>query len=425
MKCPNCRMVNINAAIKCVCGYEFIKSGNYENNTVSLNPFSAPNRDSSTSGTVASSSFSASKEFIADGFVSGSYKSKKFNFHGTGSDLFSIYIVNFLLIIVTFGIYYFWGKAKIKRYMYSQSEFDGDRFTFHGTGNELFKGGMIAIGFLVIYSLISEYVNKFITTPAGLIASVLIGILFLFVIAAAVVLSRRYYLSRTTWRGIRFTFRGKIKDFISIFFKGYFLSFITLGLYAPYFINNYQEFIISRSYFGNQNFSYSGNGKDIVKVFLKYFLFMLIIFGGFIVTLTFLSDGSLMKEYIAAVSQILFILVICLILVLYFLPLLYFQYWIAKYKWNHTSFLGAKFQLVFSFFQYLKLKAGNAFILIFTLGFGWPWVAVRNAKFFTKYLNLEGDLDFDVIKQSMIDTSATGESVADIFNIDSGLDIGI
>ena len=434
MLCPKCRKSNPNSAIKCVCGYDFKKPAtieepvnNNKKNDYDVNPFapsvslgSQPKSDTPTSP--------PSQGFSSDNFGTGQHESKQFHFFGTGSDLFSIYIVNFLLILVTFGVYYFWGKAKIKRYMYSQSDFDGDRFTFHGTGNELFKGGMIAIGFLIIYSLVSEYVNKFITTPAGLIASVLVSIMFLLAITAALVLSRRYYLSRTTWRGIRFTFRGKIKDFTKLVLKGYFLSTITLGLYIPYFINNYQEFMISKSYYGNQNFNYGGSGKDIFKVFLYYFLFMLLVIGGIFALVFLFKEQSLtgLINLPDPLSKILTVIAIILLLAFYFIPLLYFQYWIAKYKWNHTSFLGSNFQLVFSFWQYLKLKIGNALILILTLGlFGMPWVMVRNAKFFTKHLTLEGDLDFEVIRQKMIDTSATGESVMDVFDMDAGLDIGI
>ena len=75
--------------------------------------------------------------------TSGEVRALKF--HGRGYDLFSIFIINVLLIIATLGVYYFWGKVKIKRYLYSQLEFDGDRFTFHGKGKELFIGGIIGL----------------------------------------------------------------------------------------------------------------------------------------------------------------------------------------------------------------------------------------------------------------------------------------
>ncbi len=62
------------------------------------------------------------------------------SFHGEGGALFGIYIVNLLLTIVTLGVFYFWGKTRVRRYMYSQAAFGGDRFTYHGTGMELLIG---------------------------------------------------------------------------------------------------------------------------------------------------------------------------------------------------------------------------------------------------------------------------------------------
>jgi hypothetical protein len=95
LKCPKCYLIYPDNTKKCYCGFifgeKFISS---ENNKV-------PGHDN---GTI-----------------------RKLNFHGNGFDLFSIFIVNALLIIVTLGVYYFWGKVKIKRYLYSQLEFDGDR----------------------------------------------------------------------------------------------------------------------------------------------------------------------------------------------------------------------------------------------------------------------------------------------------------
>ena len=74
---------------------------------------------------------------------------RKLRFHGTGGSLFGIHIVNMLLTGLTLGIYYFWGKVKVRNYVFSQSEFEGDRFAYHGTGKELLLGwlkGMAILG---------------------------------------------------------------------------------------------------------------------------------------------------------------------------------------------------------------------------------------------------------------------------------------
>ena len=61
-------------------------------------------------------------------------------FHGKGSEFFSIMIVNWLLTLVTLGLYYPWARAKKLRYIYGQTELNNERFHFAGTGKEMFKG---------------------------------------------------------------------------------------------------------------------------------------------------------------------------------------------------------------------------------------------------------------------------------------------
>src|SRR5215467_2324769 len=67
-------------------------------------------------------------------------KIHRLKFHGTGEALFGIFILNLLKIILTLGIYYFWGKVKTRTFIWGQTEFAGDRFAYHGTGLELFLG---------------------------------------------------------------------------------------------------------------------------------------------------------------------------------------------------------------------------------------------------------------------------------------------
>jgi uncharacterized membrane protein YjgN (DUF898 family) len=70
----------------------------------------------------------------------------------------------------------------------------------------------------------------------------------------------------------------------------------------------------------------------------------------------------------------------------------------------------------------LLLSLGNVLLLIVTLGFGWPWVVVRNARFALRYLTLEGPLDLAAIHQEAQAASATGEGLAGI--LDAGFDFG-
>jgi uncharacterized membrane protein YjgN (DUF898 family) len=70
---------------------------------------------------------------------------RRFSFHGSGGSLFGIQIVNLFLTLVTLGIYSFWGRVKVRKYMMSQSDFEDDRFAYHGTGKESLLGWLKAI----------------------------------------------------------------------------------------------------------------------------------------------------------------------------------------------------------------------------------------------------------------------------------------
>jgi len=61
----------------------------------------------------------------------------RLSFSGKGGELFGIYLINIFLSLVTLGIYYFWGKVKIRNYLFSRTEFWQERFVYRGTGKEL------------------------------------------------------------------------------------------------------------------------------------------------------------------------------------------------------------------------------------------------------------------------------------------------
>ena len=53
-------------------------------------------------------------------------------FVGSGSEYFRIWIVNLLLTIVTFGLYYPWAKVRKLRYFLGNTHVDGHAMDFHG-----------------------------------------------------------------------------------------------------------------------------------------------------------------------------------------------------------------------------------------------------------------------------------------------------
>jgi uncharacterized membrane protein YjgN (DUF898 family) len=307
------------------------------------------------------------------------------SFHGSGGTLLGIEVVNVLLILVTLGTYYFWAKTRVRRYLFSETAIAGDRFAYHGTGRELLLGFLKAfvvflLPLIVLYKL-RDWPDLDVNIKG--VAAFLYAVLYFIFVPVAMVGARRYRLSRTSWRGIRFSFRGKAWRFILLFMKGSFLTGLTFGLYYPFFLTERQAFMISQSYFGTERFEFNGRGRDL--------------FG----------------NYLLAV-----------LLTLPTLGLCWFWFLARKRRffWNHTRFADARFRSRVSGGAVLGLYFVNLLLLLATVGVAWPWVRVRNIRFAFRYLTLEGSLDLERIQQQAQVASATGEGLAGF--LDTGFDLG-
>ncbi|MBI2347986.1 MAG: DUF898 domain-containing protein, partial [Deltaproteobacteria bacterium] len=294
--------------------------------------------------------------------TAGADEARRFTFHGSGGTLLGIHTVNVLLTIVTLGIYSFWARVRMRGYLLSQTEFEGDRFAYHGTGRELFNGSLKAgliFGLpLALLNAVPELLDA--GNAVKTAAALLIYGLFMVFLPFAMVGSRRYRLSRTSWRSIRFSFRGRVLDFIKLFIGGSLLSLVTLGVYYPIFEVRRYAFMISHSYFGNEKFEFDGQGRD------------------------------LLWSYLAAVPLSLLTLGI------------YWFWFLAKkqrYLMDHTSFATARFHSTVTGGALCLLYLMNLVLLLVTLGIAWPWVVARTTRFNYAYISLEGALDVAAIQQ--------------------------
>lgn len=311
--------------------------------------------------------------------------SHPFVFHGNGGSLFGIQIVNIFLTLVTLGIYYFWGKVKVRSYLWRQTEFHGDRFAYHGTGKELLMGTLKALlVFGVPYGLLQVVpeilqAGPLLQTLANFLA---LGIFMVF-IPVAMVGARRYRLSRTSWRGVRFSFRGGTREFAETFWKGGILTSLTLSLYYPFFNTNVHAFWVSNTYIGNKQFHFDGQGKDLFRHYLVMLLLLPFTLG-------------LSWFWFAARKQ--------------------------RYFWEHTSLGAVRFGSTIRGGDLLLLTLGNLLLVVLTLGLALPWAIVRRIQLNLKNMTLEGALDLEGITQEHLAASTTGEGLSSF--VDTDLDIG-
>ena len=343
-------------------------------------------------------------------------------FSGRGGELFGIFIVNLLLTLVTLSFYRFWGKVKIRKYIYSHCELLGERLAYHGTGMELFIGWLKAAGIVIVLVVIVNG-SQMLSLPLAVVVIVqIIALLaFYYLMVLAMVGSKRYRLSRTSWYGIRFSFRGRVNEALKIFVVGGILTSITFGIYAPWFYAAQHRFWISNSHFGNKPFKYEGKGGELFLIFL---IAGLIYFGGImavsiIIPLIIGVSGGAGDPGGGAAALV--ILMPFLIILALGFAYAFFRARTDRYHWSKTTYEGVSFESTFTTGKLLGFYITNALILIFTLGLGLPLVMIRILNFRFDNLIMTGAVDLDGIKQDAQEVTTTGEGLADFLDLDGGL----
>lgn len=303
-------------------------------------------------------------------------------FHGSGGELFGIFVVNVLLTLLTLGVYSFWAKVKTRQYLWGQTEFSGDRFSFHGTGRELLIGWLKAValfGGLVI--LARMLLPTFWDNPnADAAGQILLAGGFVILLPLAIIGSMRYRLSRTSWRGVRFSFHGEYRELLGIMLRSFLLMGLTLGLYLPYYQTNLRRFLAEHSRFGSASFTVHCDGWALLG---RYVLTVL---------LTLPTLGLVWPWYLA------------------------FQ---RRYYWNHTTFAGELFRCTVTGGGLFGLYAVNLAIIVLSLGLALPWATVRTRRYEMEHLVLQGPVDIEHITQQAQSATSTGEELSGFLDIDA------
>jgi uncharacterized membrane protein YjgN (DUF898 family) len=305
-------------------------------------------------------------------------------FHGSAAALAGLAVTNVLLILLTLGVYYFWAKTRMRRYVLGETELAGDRFAYHGTGRELLIGFARGVGVMLVPLLLLSVLPAVYGAPAPVRRSLatLLWLLGVLLMPVAMVGARRYRLSRTSWRGIRFSFRGRVRDFVQLFVVGNVLSSITLGLYYPIYLTHRQKFMVSNSWFGSRTFDFDGRGRELLWPFVRM-----------------------------------------LLLILPTLGLSWFWFSARRHRFftEHTRFGAARFASTIRGGPLAWLQITNFLALVCTLGLAWPWTAARSLHFTNRNLTLVGDLDLAAIRQDAQAASATGEALSGLLDADFGV----
>jgi len=158
-------------------------------------------------------------------------------FDGARGALAVILLRNLLLSVLTLGIYRFWGRTHVRRFVWRHTAVLDDTLEYLGTGGELFIGFLIAVAVLLPIFAIYTGLQFLLLDGPGYALPALEALYYLvlfFLVQVAIHRMRRYRLTRTAWRGVRFSLGGSSLHYAVIAFGYGLLTAATLGLAWPW-----------------------------------------------------------------------------------------------------------------------------------------------------------------------------------------------
>jgi len=358
---------------------------------------------------------------------------------GQGGELFVIFLVNLALTVLTLGVYRFWGKTRIRQYVWSHTSLLGERLEYTGRGIEMFVGFLFAL--VLFYApIIGVYAWFFSAQPTPgeaptqeqLQTLVVISFLLFAVILASVLLyyvalfaAYRYRISRTSWFSIRGGMEGSAWIYGFLGFGLGLLNGLSLGWTKPWADSVVFKYRLDRTWFGSRKFT---SNLDAGGLYGSYALawvgaaiaaiVAIVIFLAF--AFPVLRDA--LRSGTASPDQLINLQLI--MLALYLVPILTYQILICWYKAALVRNIAAKlsfeeitFRADITGSEMFKLRIPNFLLMVFTLGFAYPYVILRTARFVVRHLEFQGNIETATIAQSDIATPWYGEGLMEFLGV--------
>lgn len=331
-----------------------------------------------------------------------------------------------LLSIPTLTLFRFWERTIVRRHLWGETTIGGEPLEYTGKGSELFVGFLIAIFTVVLPFSLAIVAMQLLLPPEGLIAAIPLLYLVMFVlIGTALFLVRRYQLSRTVWRGVRFEQRGSAWSFGFLTLGYILLTIITLGWFGPAMQLRLEKRLWDNTYFGDMKFTYDNSREARTEpVYLSYILafvgvvaFYAAVFGA-----TYYMQMSAPSPDMVGVREILTLYGV------FFGGALLLTFFVA---WHQAAMLRqitksvslgeVKLRSRFGAWDVVELVITNLLLIIFTLGFGALAAQMRVWRRICRKLEVDGALDLAQIHQAASRGPRSGEGMADAFDISGGI----
>ncbi len=179
----------------------------------------------------------------------------RLRFVGDRGDYWRLMIRGGVLQAITLGIYRFWLFTDMRRFLWASTEVEGETLEYTGTVYALLFVASLELGIL----------------------SILSGVLAFVVLAGfgqyAVYRARRYRLTRTVFRGLRFHQGGSAVRYAVRAMLWWIPIGMTLGLASPWATANLERYKMRNTFYGSLGGSFAGAGGRLFgRTILVWFL---------------------------------------------------------------------------------------------------------------------------------------------------------
>lgn len=371
-------------------------------------------------------------------------------FTGSGSEYFRIWIVNLLLTLVTLTLYHPWAKVRRLRYFHGNTLVGGQPLDFHGNPWKMLRGYLLVGAMVLLYSLAGNF-----SPAAGLIAFVIVAALW----PALLKSSLQFRLANTSWRGLRFAFRGSLagayRAILPLFVPGFVIvaallgvedpelppawygglvagMFVLLLVIGPWLWWNLKKYQHDHYALGQQQTRLDAGAGSFYGVFLKTIGVGLLagLVVGSVVTVVAVAGmfgvafGGGDKGSMAAAAMVVGVAIAVLgMLAVQLLPRPYFTSRMQNLLWSRTASASLQFHSALRFWPLLGLTLKNWLLVVLTLGLYWPFAAVAMARMRLEAIEVVASEDPDKLVQQAKESEgdAAGDAAGDLFGLDIGL----
>jgi hypothetical protein len=190
---------------------------------------------------------------------------------GSRGALLSLVLRTTLLTVATAGIYSFWARTRLRRWLWSALRVGGTPFEYVGQPLEKLMGFVLAAVIVAVYLgvvvmlLIFASLSLFQDPGPGIAGAVL---LLLPVYWFAQYRGMRYLLNHTRWRGIAFSMRPGAWRYSGLALLWTALSVLSLGLLWPVRTQRLWRFRAERTFYGDDRFRLTLPARRLVPPFL-------------------------------------------------------------------------------------------------------------------------------------------------------------